>query len=267
MARLAELAMYDLPAVQTATDGWWQGLAAAFRQAGVPDVPERLSRGDHGSAWLDPDLLLAQSCGYPLVAQLAGRVRLIGTPHYAAPGCVGPSYCSLLVVQAGDAAAGLTDLRGRVAAVNGPDSLSGFHQLRAMAAPLAEDGRFFSRLLVTGSHVASVKAVQAGDAAVAAIDAVTHTLLARHEPSALAGTRVLGPTPPAPGLPYITAAATPPALLRRLRAGLAAAFADPALAPHRDALLLTGWSQLPAAAYRPIRALAARGAALADPLG
>ena len=99
---LASLPMYDLPEVSAATDGWWQGLAAAFARAGVEEVPERLVRGvglpDH---WLAPDLLFSQTCGYPLTDALSGRVGLLATPCYAAEGTAGPDYCSVIVVAAG----------------------------------------------------------------------------------------------------------------------------------------------------------------------
>jgi ABC-type phosphate/phosphonate transport system substrate-binding protein len=264
MTAFAALGMYDLPAMRTATDAWWQGLAAALRRAGLADVPERLIRDAFD--WDSPDLLLAQTCGYPFTTSLAGLVQLVATPCYAAPGCAGPDYCSLLVVRADEPAGRLADLRGRTAAINGPDSLSGYVQLRALAAPLAEQGRFFAALRRTGSHAQSIAAVRTGAADVAAIDAVTHALLARHAPEQIEGTRVLQRTPQAPGLPYVTSRQTSPAVLAALRAGLADMLAEPALAPARADLLLTGAEILPAAAYDRVGALAAQGAGLLDPV-
>src|SRR3990172_9299482 len=121
--RIAGLPMYDLPEATAATDAWWVGLARAFRREGVRDVPDRLYR--HGAPvedWLAPDLLFSQTCGYPLTHALAGRVAPIATPGYAAPGCHGPDYCSLIVVRADDPAAELAELRGRTCAINNPES-------------------------------------------------------------------------------------------------------------------------------------------------
>jgi hypothetical protein len=55
----------------------------------------------------------------------------------------------------------------------------------------------------------------------------------------------------------VTAAGCPADHLARLRAGLLAALADPDLEACRAALLLIGATVLPAAAYRPLAALAA----------
>jgi ABC-type phosphate/phosphonate transport system substrate-binding protein len=251
---LASLGMYDLPEVRAATTAWWQGLARAFRAEGIAEVPERLTVSpplpDH---FLQPDLLFGQTCGYPLTHVLAGKVRLVATPGYAARGCSGSSYCSLLIVAEHSPAAALEDLREMRCAYNGPDSQSGYNVLRAMVAPLArpgtQGGRFFGATIETGSHRASITAVGEGRADLCAVDCVTHTMLARHAPAALAGTRVLGETPSAPGLPFVTAGTASDELVVRLQAGLARALADPTLAAARDDLLIAGAEALPLAAY------------------
>jgi len=119
-------------------------------------------------------------------------------------------------------------------------------------APLARDGRFFGRVVKSGGHLLGAAMVQKGEVDLAAIDCITHAMLARHAPHRLAGTRVLAQTAPAPGLPYITAAATDAETLRRLRQGLDAALADPSLAELRAALLIAGAARLPDDAYAAI---------------
>jgi ABC-type phosphate/phosphonate transport system substrate-binding protein len=188
----------------------------------------------------------------------------VATPCYAAAGCAGADYCSLIVVRESDPAPALDALRGRIAANNSPESHSGWNVLRAMVAPLAEGGRFFGEVITTGSHARSLAAVTGGAADVAAIDAVNHALLARHRPQALAGTRVLQRSPRAPGLPYVAAAGTPPDTIERLRAGLFEALADPTLAACREALLIDGAVVLPLGAYDRILEMAAAGASLRD---
>lgn len=44
-----------------------------------------------------PELLLAQTCGYPLMTQLRGRVQLIGRPRYELPGSSTGEHCSVIV--------------------------------------------------------------------------------------------------------------------------------------------------------------------------
>ena len=83
----------------------------------------------------------------------------------------------------------------RVAAVNTPDSMSGMLALKLVFAPLAEQGRFFSRAVETGGHLASLAAVQSGDADVCAIDCVCVAMAKRYRPSALEGLVEIGRSP------------------------------------------------------------------------
>jgi ABC-type phosphate/phosphonate transport system substrate-binding protein len=247
---VASLPMYDLPELRAATDAWWQGLARAFRREGIADVPASLDRRPtYQEVWLARDLLFSQTCGYPLTHALAGRVELVATPCYSADGCQGTNYRSFVVVAADGPVRALEDLRGLRCVINGLDSQSGSNALRALVAPLARDGRFFGSVAISGGHRASLARVASGQADVAAIDCVTHGLLARHRPQALAGTRVLCHTASAPGLPYVTGAGAGADLVRSLRSGLERAFADSELAAARDALMLGGVAVLPLSAY------------------
>ncbi len=252
--------MYDLPEVAEATDAFWAALATRLRGAGVEDVPDRLERdSDPRAVWASPQLLFSQTCGLPLVHRFAGRLALVATPCYAAPGCVGPNYLSHIVVRADDPRATVAEFAGSVAAINSEDSHSGFNILRWR---VAREGRspFFARVERTGSHVASLAGVQSGGADLAAIDCVTFALLERHRPSAVEGVRVLEETPLAPGLPYITAGDTTAEECARLREALAETLADPALAEVREALLLLGAEEVRPARYEAIRDFARQGA-------
>jgi len=253
----ASLPMYDLPELRGAHTALWAGIARHLREAGVPEVPAALCmERSAGGAWADPDLLLSQCCGADLTGAYAGRLHVVATPRYGAPGCAGGSYRSLVVVAESALVESLEDVRGRVAAINHPQSHSGMNALRALIAPLNRDGRFFSAVEVSGSHSASLAMVASGDANVAAIDCVTHALLARHRPAALAGTRVLCRTAPAPAPPYVTRADTDDTLVLRLRAALRAVCADPKLSAAREQLLLDGVETLAPSAYRRIPAFA-----------
>src|SRR5262249_7187037 len=153
----------------------------------IADVPDALDRrAAYQDVWLQRDLLFSQTCGYPLTHALAGKVALLATPCYAAEGCDGSNYCSFVMVAADSAARALEDLRGRRGAVNSLDAQSGCNALRALVAPAARDGRFFGSVSLTGSHLASLALVASHAADVAALDCVTHGLLARHRPQALA---------------------------------------------------------------------------------
>jgi ABC-type phosphate/phosphonate transport system substrate-binding protein len=247
---LVALQMYDLPELKWATDALGAQLLINLRRAGFPEVPYGLDReGDYKAQWSHPELLLAQTCGYPLVTMLQGQVRYLATPCYAAPHCAGPRYCSLLVVRADDPADSFADLRGRRAAITRPYSQSGYNALRHAVAPLAAGGRFFGEVIETGGHGASLAAVAEGGADVAAIDAVTFALLERNRPAATRPLKTIGRTASAPGLPYITRGAASEQEVERLRQALAETFADPTLGEARQALLIAGLEVLDDGAY------------------
>ena len=225
-AAVASLPMYDWPEVSHVVDRLWEGVAARLREAKLA-TPARLDRrADFQSVWREPGLVLSQTCGYPYVKSLRGKVALVGAPAYDVPGCSGATYCSFLIVRRTDPAASIAALRGRRAAINGWDSQSGFSALRATVAPFTGGCQFFGEVTVSGSHRASLRAVADGDADVAAVDAVCWALAQRHEPAAFAGLRVLAQSPAAPSLPFITSAIGDPlrhvALLHALRQTLTA---------------------------------------------
>ncbi|MGK9166815.1 PhnD/SsuA/transferrin family substrate-binding protein [Inquilinus limosus] len=242
--------MYDLPEVRWATDALWSAIATRLSAAGVAAAPA-LTRGPAPpDLWTDPALLFTQSCGNPYVRHYRDRLRLVATPCYAAPGCDGPFYRSLLVTRADAPGEGLAGFRGAVCAVNDWDSLSGWVALAA-ALPEPPD-RFFRAAVVTGAHADSLAAVAAGQADIAAIDCVSYALLQHHRPATLAGLRVIGQTAPAPGLPFVTRRDADDGTVDALRTALREALADPALAAARAALLLEGGEVLGEAAYDAI---------------
>ncbi len=239
---IAGLPMYDLPSLQWATDALWQLLSKAMREEGVPDVPEHLMRPEDIPAfWRDPALLFGQTCGYPLVTMLAGQVRVVATPVYAAAGCEGQLYRSHIIVRVDERRDSLSDFLGGRAAINGWDSHSGMNALRHSFAALSL-GReaCFSEVRVSGGHRSSMTMVAEGEADLAAIDCVTYALITASEPDLGRGLRVLASSRPAPGLPFITHGRADDALIAHLTAALHSALADPAGAEARAALLLSG---------------------------
>jgi ABC-type phosphate/phosphonate transport system substrate-binding protein len=266
-ARIASLAMYcDPPPVAAATRALWAYLGGRLRKAGMRDVPRRLDETiAHDAAWLDPRLLIAQTCGYPFALRLRGRVRIVATPVYDHPGCDGATSGSFVVVRAGAPAKSVVDLRGRVAAINDPFSNSGTNLLRRLVAPHAVGGRFFGGVIESGSHAASLAMVANGTADVAAIDCVTYGNIARFAPRRLAGVRVLAETAKTAALPLITRAEASDAEVALLRDALAHATRDALLAPARATLGLRGFSLLPESAYDTVLMLERQAIALGYP--
>jgi ABC-type phosphate/phosphonate transport system substrate-binding protein len=248
--RIASLPMYD--ADPEAVGAWWRAISRALHAQGVGDVPQSLDEPIELDAhWRDPRLLLSQTCGYPLVTSLRSTVQVVGAFHYTAPGCSGVDYRSDLVARIDDAET-IEGYRGRVAAINSPDSHSGCNALRGLVAPRARNGTFFADHLVCGSHRHSLAALQSGAADIAAIDCVSLAGFRRREPELLRGLRVVCSTASAPGLPLVTSATTSPAELTALRMALRAACSDPAAADAREALFIGGFQVVTADVWQVI---------------
>lgn len=235
--------MYDWPEIRAATDAFWGCLRARLADAGF-DVPEALARDLEPMAlWTAPDLLLAQTCGYPFATRLNDRVVLVGTPAYAI-GCAPGHYRSIIVARGKDAGRSLAELAAGRFAYNDRDSQSGF---QAPARLFAASGvPVPGATLRTGSHRESIRAVAEARADFAAIDAVSWRLALAHEPAARK-LAVSAETPETPGLPFITAKANAearPALANAVRGAIAVlGKAD------RHALLIEGFVESSLADY------------------
>jgi ABC-type phosphate/phosphonate transport system substrate-binding protein len=241
----ASLPMYDFPDARKATDSWWSGLARHMSRAGIPDVPARLLRRDDLiEQWRDPALLISQTCGYLMTHQLRSEVRPVATPHYTAPGCAGPAYASVILARRDHPGNDLADFRGGVAVYSRTYSHAGHNAFRGMIAPLANGKPFFSRVIGSGSHLDSIATLATGKGDLATVDCVIHAFVSRWRPAALAGTRVLGFTAPAPAPPYVAPISASDSRIARLRQALDAAVRDPDLSAARDDLFIAGFSHL-----------------------
>jgi ABC-type phosphate/phosphonate transport system substrate-binding protein len=248
---LAALPMYNVaPALaadwRTLLERVRERLADWLRARG--DTLEIVEPGpDLTAFWLRDDVLLSQTCGYPLVHALANRVRLVGAPDFDVPGCENGAYRSVIVVGAHVAARSIEDCRDLRAAYNDDDSNSGMNLFRHAVAPFAHDGRFFASATKTGAHLASLRAIAESRADIAAIDCVTFAFAQSHIPELTAGARVLGVTASASALPFIASMRAPQeTIFDALSDALAS---DPALATR---LRLKGVVRRAPADYAPI---------------
>ena len=170
--------------------------------------------------WLSPRLLFTQTCGYPLMTLLRGKVRLIGRTVYELPHSRDGNHCSLLVVREDDPRHALSGFFDSHGLVNSADSNSGMNLLRHALAPLQRGGRFFSAIRFTGGHRDSLLALREGRGDLAAIDSVTWDYLARDHSEEVAGLRILDRSAPGPSLPFIGPAHLDEAGARRIREAL-----------------------------------------------
>jgi len=262
--RLA-LPMYNVtPALGAAWEDLLGAVIGGLRQRGWTEPMRIVPPPDDLMAWWRaPDLLLSQTCGYPLVTELAHAVRVLAVAGFDLPGCEGIDYRSLILVPQ-QGARSLQALRGAVAVINQPHSHSGMNALRHTIAPLARDGRFFSRVMVSGSHLASIAALRQGQADVAAVDCATFGLAARAAPGLLAGVRPLQATAAAPGLPLITSRTVTEAQAQDLQGVLLALHEE---APSvLGALSIARLHAVDLATYAPVRRQAQEAAQVGYPV-
>ena len=189
---VASLAMYPFDHLRPSWDQLWEG------------VRSRLSFGAPPLDWdLDPDvavrrddLVLGQTCGWPLATAISSDVHVVGTFDCDVDGDADGSYRSVIVSPID---ASLHDIFQRAdlrVAVNSADSLSGWISLRSVAA--AHDVAI-DNVEWTGAHANSVVALQASRCPIASIDAVSWAHL---EPR---GLFIVGHGPRIPCLPLVTA--------------------------------------------------------------
>ena len=171
---LASFPWYDFPSVQWANDSLWEATG----------YPGELNRHQTVSElWHDPDLLVTQACGLDLFLSEA-PIEPVASPVFDLD-CEAGMYFSHIV----------GNVNGRVAAVNSLSSRSGWSALLSICTP--------QRVVVTGSHQASLEVLKNGIADVAAIDAVTWSIIERDTPAKVAGLEIVERSSEAPSPPYV----------------------------------------------------------------
>jgi ABC-type phosphate/phosphonate transport system substrate-binding protein len=255
--------MYNLPEMREANARFWEALRGRLLEAGLTDVPERLifERGPVPPR-LEDELLFSQTCGYPLETVFKGQAVRLGAPVYNVPGCDGPTHRAYFLVRADSPAQSLGDLKGGVFLLNSPVSNSGMNLPRRALAEIAGGRPFFSKVIETGGHPASLERLLRGEGDVASIDCVTYAFWCRHRPEAAARVRVLAETPVSPAIPFVTSVATPPAIVAVLRDALRTLATAPRYAGARAGLLIQGIEDVPDAAYAGLLDYESEAAAL-----
>ena len=198
----AELLMYIAPEPIRAANEQW--LARILEHLGGSRLDaDGLSLLE---LWRSPELLLTQTCGYPLMTALRGQVRIVGRPRYELPDASAGNHCSLILARADDPRRSLAEFFDSRGVINSEDSNSGMNLLRQRLAPLHRDGQFFATVGISGAHRESLRWLREARADLAAIDSVTYAYLAQHAPEEVSGLRVVARSAFSPTLPFITAA-------------------------------------------------------------
>jgi ABC-type phosphate/phosphonate transport system substrate-binding protein len=209
----AELPMYIAPEpIRLANERWITRILDHFGHTRLN--AENLSLPQ---LWLSPQLLLTQTCGYPLMTALRGEVRIIGRPRYELPDSSAGNHCSLILARANEPRKTLAEFRDSRGVINSEDSNSGMNLLRQRLAPLHRDGQFFASVGISGGHRESLRWLRESRADLAAIDSVTYACLAQYAPEEVSGLRVVARSAISPTLPFITVASATDQQIEGLR--------------------------------------------------
>ena len=198
MTAIANARMY---AVSTSAAAAWDALfAAVVLRSGVTlAITAYPPPGALAGLWARDDLGCVFMCGWPFIRE-GGTKTVLAAPVPNADWAEDrPQYRSAFIVRADAPFGRLEDAFGHRFAFNSRDSHSGTNAPRAHLAKFADGRPLFASVvgpLVTHQRV--VGAVAEGEAELAAIDSFTMSLLRRHDPTLVAGVRVLGFTAPCP---------------------------------------------------------------------
>lgn len=199
---------------------------------------------------------LAFICGLPYVRR-AERLVPLAAPVQAGERYAGrPVYFSDVIVQRASAYTRFDELRGARWAYNEPGSLSGYAMVQAHLARIGAPDGFFGAAVETGAHLASLRAVAAGEADAAAIDSTVLDLARRDDPALVGRVRAVASLGPYPAPPFVAARGLPAELRARLRAAIVALHER---AEGRAALAsagLAGFAPVDDADYDPVRSVA-----------
>jgi ABC-type phosphate/phosphonate transport system substrate-binding protein len=244
------LPMYCLPEMEDANAAFLVELQRRLHAKGIEPAAIDLD-GEHDTVTDDfaSRVLFTQMCGYPLFKYYRDQYRVLATPHYAMPGCVGGSHRAFFMVRADDPAEQLEDLRGGRFGCNSLLSNSGMNLPRLSLARIAGGRPFFSSVVMTGAHIESLAYVDQGKIDICSIDNVTWGFFKKFRPTAAGRYRILAVTEASPSLPFVTSVRTTEADAVIVTETLYDIMKDPQTAHIREVLEFTGLSVPDVPAY------------------
>ena len=242
----AELGFYPFEDVRWAFDELWSATISRAQW-----LPARLQwTGNPQELWLSGDLVLSQTCGWPLITRLADKVRVVGAFRHTTPESAAHHYRSVIL---GRTDGTPFDFQESIAAVNSTESLSGWISLIAAIHGPQETWR--GEVRMSGSHLESIRMLHRGEADIASIDSVTLAHLKRLFPELISSLFVICNGPIVPCLPLITHRSIDDSQLDELRNALKEATRDTSVAGATDALFISGFDELELDDYLPLRNL------------
>lgn len=206
-------------------------------------------------------------CGLPYVQKADGArptVKLLAAPVMAAARYAGrPVYFSDVVVAHGHTARSFGDLRGARWAYNEPGSHSGYNIVRYQLASRGESAGFFSRVVESGAHQATLRLIAEGKVDASAIDSTVLETEFRNRPRLRECLRVIETWGPSPAPPWVASARLPAGLLSRIRKAMTEMHRDAAGRVILRRARMAGFASVPDCFYDAIRRMSTVGEAVA----
>jgi phosphonate transport system substrate-binding protein len=167
-----------------------------------------------------------------------------------------PIYYSDVIVRRDSSTTCFADLRGASWAFNETDSHSGYGITRATLASMGETRGFFGRVVETGYHQRSIRAVASGDADASAVDSQVLEIELRRHPGLVERLKVVDELGPSTIQPVVAASRLPATLRKELREAIVGVAADAAARGRLDDGVVWGFVAVVDSDYDDIRAMA-----------
>jgi phosphonate transport system substrate-binding protein len=199
-------------------------------------------------------------CGLPYVwkaDQFKDRYELLAAPVMGGDRYQNrPIYFSDVVVRSDSPYFKLDDLRAKTWAINEPGSHSGYNVVRYSLAKRGDTGPFFSRVIESGSHQASLRMILQNEVDGSAIDSTVLALELKNDASLRDKIKIIDTFGPSPIPPWVLSTQIPVEMRARLRELLLMMDKDPA---GRKILAIIGinhFAEVDDQSYDPIREMA-----------
>lgn len=156
-------------------DAWLVLLSNIHQHLPTPhNEPFVISFLDRPEDYHHSNFLFGQTCGYPYITRLYKTHDVVCAPEFNIEGSIGGQYSSWFITRKNSDKTKLEEFRGSTAVINNTDSNSGMNVLRYAVSKFACSRTFFHNVIVSDSHLSSMKLVEEGAADIAAIDVNTY---------------------------------------------------------------------------------------------
>lgn len=241
-----EFGMYPFASTRWAWEEWWTAVCAPISWA----PPTLTWSGDAHARWRDPDCIVTQVCGGPLVTVHRDDLRVVGAFSLDLPHATDDARYRSVLLSPHDRPVDTLATPSAHAVANSADSLSGWISLRA--ATVGAGAAWPGTVTFTGSHLETVRKLAGGEGDVASIDAWSLAFIADEEPDLLQDLHLLGHGPVVPTPAIAARSSLDDDMVAELRNAVAEASTDPATAAARTALRIAGFVHLDLDDYLPI---------------